>query len=152
MAQTQGRESAPQLAFEEEAQADYSDCMPTIKLPWQSGFREEVIRNGWRHIGINPFTRAVYWDLLLEEAQVASVVGEAEDAGFDAAAIDWRVMFGDNFSDSEEDGDLEEAPKSRLTSGDLAFNGPANNATNRAFIRAKKQEKQQKAEEKAEKA
>ena len=119
---------------------DYSDCMTTVKLPWQYGFRQETCANGWRHIGIYPFSRSVYWDLLLEKGEVLEAVEEVADTGFDIESVNWSVMFGEDFSDGEEEDDEEEdtAPKVRLTSGDLAFRGPANNEQNRAEIRAKR--------------
>jgi hypothetical protein len=132
---------------------DYSDCMPTVKNPWQYGFREEICKLAWKHIGIYPFNRGVYWDLFLEQAIIKETVDDAADEGFNLEAVDWTVMFGDNFSDDEEeeeDGDMESSePKGRLTSGDIAFNGPANNAVNRALIKAKKDTIKAKAVEKA---
>lgn len=132
---------------------DFSDCMATLKLPWQHGFRKETCKRAWRHISINPFTRCVYWDVKAELEKDAAAAAAAP-AEFQPENVDWCVIYGEAFSDTEdEDEEQEGEPKvsARLTSGDL-IDGPVNAPAQRAKIEEKKKQKRKAIEDAKEKA
>ena len=90
--------------------------------------------NGWRHIGIYPFNRSVYWDLLLEKGEVLEAVEEVADTGFDIESVNWSVMLGEDFSDGEEENDEEDGDEEAynkfiqtVSAQPLAIEGTSNN-------------------------
>ncbi|KAK3243664.1 hypothetical protein CYMTET_46698 [Cymbomonas tetramitiformis] len=55
-----------------------ADMMVCVAPGWMEAFNEENNRKAWAAIGIQPFTRRVYWELLRKEAAAQKAVSKAE--------------------------------------------------------------------------
>ena len=54
------------------------DLLFCAKVPWETAFNMQHCLRAWEKIGVNPFTRSVYWDLKKAEEKCAAVAASAE--------------------------------------------------------------------------
>jgi hypothetical protein len=54
------------------------DLLGIAREPWERAFNLHNCLEAWNLIGVQPFTRRVYWDLIRAEAERAQIAGEVE--------------------------------------------------------------------------
>ena len=99
-----------------------------IKSVWEKHFSKDQNTKAWARIGVNPFTRSVYWELKEAEERAQK---RCEDVGLNYEEAH-RIAFGSS-PDEDEDEDAnsddeaveeEEEIHGRLTSATLWHQGP----------------------------
>ena len=120
-----------------------------VKPVWESHFSKSNNLKAWERIGVQPFTRCVYWQLLEEEERAAKAVTEAE-LNFAAAK---EVAFGTTEDEDLEDEDEDPALKKAtiFSSAQMWDKGPITEddgremvAQNTATIKEKRKEAEEK--------
>ena len=91
------------------------------KDPWESAFSQENCMKAWASIGVVPFTRCVYWDLLSAEAKAkeTAIKNDLDPNLFTIQGM-VKVMFGLGEADHDESGQARKrSKKDTLHSSDL---------------------------------
>ena len=135
----------------------------TIKPVWDKHFSEERNKIAWQRIGVAPFTRCVYWDLLRRERERAealqriSLPGSEELNFADAHAVAFgsstsaQADAGGDGSAEDEAGSTRAPGATRLSSADL-WKTPVTRVSGREKIAAKAAEQAAKKQKKEESA
>ena len=130
----------------------WSDLMACIKTPYMMSFSRERNLKAWSVIGVVPFTRKVYWDLVRAERKV-DIATSKTDLNFNVLRFGKRSLTANvNVEeDEEEEEDVHvEQPRTkgpRLDSSKLWARGPITSDEGYEIIRLDREARDAKARE-----
>ncbi|KAK3241410.1 hypothetical protein CYMTET_48826 [Cymbomonas tetramitiformis] len=71
---------------------DMGDLMPCTTAAWEEDFSKEENRKAWAKIGVNPFTRCVYWELRGKEEVAKARVKKVEDVNTEVLTFGFKGL------------------------------------------------------------
>lgn len=122
------------------------DLLDVARAPWEAAFSQANTLKAWAEIGVSPFTRCVYWDLVAAQQKKEKV---AASAGINPDLLDISKMVGIMFGVDPSQGPLAGKKRDRdtLYSSDL-WDLPGGATGDDCFERVKKKTDERNAKEK----
>ncbi|KAK3244607.1 hypothetical protein CYMTET_45787 [Cymbomonas tetramitiformis] len=127
-----------------------ADLMAVTTPAWHKAFSVENNLKAWARIGIKPFTRCVYWELVRKEKAAEKTVAKAEGVNLEVLTFGFKGKARKETQEEEEEEEGEEAGtgrgKSRVSSSLFWDKGPMTSDASFAAVEQVAKEKQRAAE------
>ncbi|KAK3279461.1 hypothetical protein CYMTET_12657 [Cymbomonas tetramitiformis] len=82
---------------------DMGDLMPCTAAAWEAAFSKKENTKAWAAIGVNPFTRCVYWELRRKEEAAQARVKKVEGVNLEVLTFGFKGKEPRNKAGEEEE-------------------------------------------------